>query len=94
MSEGVCEGLRACARRVNSSNNYSMCPINKHLGVYLYERSSVSITMYVMPLSNHYITTQCSHRFIMDFYDLHVFPSTHVPCLTASIQRPLVVCSL
>jgi hypothetical protein len=45
----------------------------------------VLITMSVMPLFNHYATTQHNHGVIMDFYDLHVFPGqtnhrlTHVP---------------
>jgi hypothetical protein len=31
------------------------------------------ITMYVMSLFNHYITTQHSDRIIMDFHDLQMF---------------------
>jgi hypothetical protein len=42
-------------------------------------RSRVSITIFVMPPSNHYVTTQHSHRVITDFYDLQLFlfPTSH-----------------
>jgi hypothetical protein len=49
------------------------CPINKHPGVYLQEEINGQITLYVIPLPNHYIITQHSHRVIMDFHDLQMF---------------------
>jgi hypothetical protein len=48
--------------------------------------------MSVIPLSNHYITTQHSHRVITDFHDLQIIlceanhQLTCVSCQIASIQ--------
>jgi hypothetical protein len=47
------------------------------------------ITMFVMPLSNNYATTQHGHGVIMGFHDLQIFPCcashrlTRVPCWNA-----------
>jgi hypothetical protein len=66
MNGGVHKGSRARVKRVNISNNSSRCLINEHLRS-IYRRLMTSITMFIMPLSNHYITTQHSHRVNMDF---------------------------
>jgi hypothetical protein len=66
-NEGVCEGTGAHMGKVNTSYNSSQVSHQWAHVVYLYGRSRISITMFVMSLSNHYITTHHSHGSLRTF---------------------------
>jgi hypothetical protein len=79
---------------VNASINSSQVCHQWALGGPFIKKIKHQITISIMPLSNHYITTQHSHKVITDFHDLQIFTCranhrlTHVSYWISSIRGP------